>query len=322
MKKAVRKQVRDAIFLVVRKTLITFTIAMSLGFSSTIANAQDVTTDPSPVVEAEVTQTEQTTQTTTSNATVTGSDETKSSSSSRDAKPEAPAAPEAKAETTSDESLVAEKPEVDPSSQIKDQLSSSKLSSKDEKSADKDKANKSEDKSEVSDNSSSLSSKKDEKKPAEITQTADEANKSQQASSNPALRVAGVIAGIVGVLGLIGGGIFWALQQNLINIPGLPNPFAPKPAPAPAPAPAPQPAPAPAPAQQPAPAQNQPARQAQAQAQPVRHQAPAPAASGKRYKNCRAVWNELGRPIRSNEPGYGRHLDRDGDGVGCERRPR
>lgn len=316
MKKAVRKQVRDANFFVVRKTLITFTIAMSLGFSSTIANAQDVTTDPSPVVEAEVTQTEQTTQNTTSDATVTGSDEAKSSSSSQETKPEAPAAPEAEAETTSDEGLVAEKPEVDPSSQIKDQLSSSKLSSKDEKSADKDKATKTEDKSEISDNSSSLSSKKDEKKPAGITQTADEANKSQQASSNPALRVAGVIAGIVGVLGLIGGGIFWALQQNLINIPGLPNPFAPKPAPAPAPAPAPQPAPAPAPAQ------NQPARQAQAQAQPVRHQAPAPAASGKRYKNCRAVWNELGRPIRSNEPGYGRHLDRDGDGVGCERRPR
>lgn len=316
MKKAVRKQVRDANFFVVRKTLITFTIAMSLGFSSTIANAQDVTTDPSPVVEAEVTQTEQTTQNTTSDATVTGSDEAKSSSSSQETKPEAPAASEAEAETTSDEGLVAEKPEVDPSSQIKDQLSSSKLSSKDEKSADKDKATKTEDKSEISDNSSSLSSKKDEKKPAGITQTADEANKSQQASSNPALRVAGVIAGIVGVLGLIGGGIFWALQQNLINIPGLPNPFAPKPAPAPAPAPAPQPAPAPAPAQ------NQPARQAQAQAQPVRHQAPAPAASGKRYKNCRAVWNELGRPIRSNEPGYGRHLDRDGDGVGCERRPR
>jgi len=316
MKKAVRKQVRNANFLVVRKTLITFTIAMSLGFSSTIANAQDTTTDPSPVVEAEVTQTEQTTQNTTSDATVTGSDEAKSSSSSQETKPEAPAASEAEAETTSDEGLVAEKPEVDPSSQIKDQLSSSKLSSKDEKSADKDKADKTEDKSEISDNSSSLSSKKDEKKPAGITQTADEANKSQQASSNPALRVAGVIAGIVGVLGLIGGGIFWALQQNLINIPGLPNPFAPKPAPAPAPAPAPQPAPAPAPAQ------NQPARQAQAQAQPVRHQAPAPAASGKRYKNCRAVWNELGRPIRSNEPGYGRHLDRDGDGVGCERRPR
>ena len=313
MKKAVRKHVRDANFFVVRKTLITFTIAMSLGFSSTIANAQDVTTDPSPVVEAEVTQTEQTTQNTTSDATVTGSDEAKSSSSSQETKPEAPAAPEAEAETTSDEGLVAEKPEVDPSSQIKDQLSSSKLSSKDEKSADKTEE-KSEDKSEISDNSSSLSSKKDEKKPAGITQTADEANKSQQASSNPALRVAGVIAGIVGVLGLIGGGIFWALQQNLINIPGLPNPFAPKPAPAPAPAP--QPAPAPAPAQ------NQPARQVQAQAQPVRHQTPAPAASGKRYKNCRAVWNELGRPIRSNEPGYGRHLDRDGDGVGCERRPR
>ena len=316
MKKAVRKQVRDANFFVVRKTLITFTIAMSLGFSSTIANAQDTTTDLSPVVEAEVTQTEQTTQNTTSDATETGSDEAKSSSSSQETKPEAPAASEAEAETTSDEGLVAEKPEVDPSSQIKDQLSSSKLSSKDEKSADKDKADKTEDKSEISDNSSSLSSKKDEKKPTGITQTADEANKSQQASSNPALRVAGIIAGIVGVLGLIGGGIFWTLQQNLINIPGLPNPFAPKPAPAPAPAPAPQPAPAPAPAQ------NQPARQAQAQAQPVRHQTPAPAASGKRYKNCRAVWNELGRPIRSNEPGYGRHLDRDGDGVGCERKPR
>ena len=278
MKKAVRKQVRDANFLVVRKTLITFTIAMSLGFSSTIANAQDVTTDPSPVVEAEVIQTEQTTQTTTSDATVTGSDEAKSSSSSRDAKPEAPAAPEAEAETTSDEGLVAEKPEVDPSSQIKDQLSSSKLSSKDEKSADKTEE-KSEDKSEISDNSSSLSSKKDEKKPAGITQTADEANKSQQASSNPALRVAGVIAGIVGVLGLIGGGIFWALQQNLINIPGLPG----LPNPNPAPAPAPQ---------------------------------------GKYYPNCKAVWDELGRPIRNGEPGYGRHLDHDGDGVGCEQRPR
>ena len=110
MKKAVRKQVHDANFFVVRKTLITFTIAMSLGFSSTIANAQDATTDPSPVVEAEVTQTEQTTQNTTSDATVTGSDEAKSSSSSQETKPEAPAAPEAEAETTSDEGLVAEKP--------------------------------------------------------------------------------------------------------------------------------------------------------------------------------------------------------------------
>ena len=263
-----------------RKTLITFTIAMSLGFSSTIANAQDTTTtDLSPVVEAEVTQTEQTTQNTTSDATVTGSDEAKSSSSSQETKPEAPAASEAEAETTSDEGLVAEKPEVDPGSQIKDQLSSSKLSSKDEKSADKDKATKTEDKSEISDNSSSLSSKKDEKKPAGITQTADEANKSQQASSNPALRVAGVIAGIVGVLGLIGGGIFWALQQNLINIPGLPG----LPNPNPAPAPAPQ---------------------------------------GKYYPNCKAVWDELGRPIRNGEPGYDRNLDHDGDGVGCEQRPR
>lgn len=65
----------------------------------------------------------------------------------------------------------------------------------------------------------------------------------------------GIIAAIAAVLGLVGGGIFWAIQQNLIpniqlpNIPGLPtnipNPFAP-PAPAPAPAPTSSAAPAPA----------------------------------------------------------------------------
>ncbi|GHF48911.1 excalibur calcium-binding domain-containing protein [Streptomyces sp. NRRL_ISP-5395] len=36
------------------------------------------------------------------------------------------------------------------------------------------------------------------------------------------------------------------------------------------------------------------------------------------YKNCDAVRAAGVAPIRSGQPGYGRHLDRDGDGVGCE----
>lgn len=40
------------------------------------------------------------------------------------------------------------------------------------------------------------------------------------------------------------------------------------------------------------------------------------------YKNCTAVWDAIGRPIHRGEPGYHSRLDRDGDGVGCESRPR
>ncbi|MFF0448178.1 excalibur calcium-binding domain-containing protein [Streptomyces sp. NPDC004609] len=36
------------------------------------------------------------------------------------------------------------------------------------------------------------------------------------------------------------------------------------------------------------------------------------------YKNCTAVRAAGADPIRSGDPGYGRHLDRDGDGVACE----
>lgn len=36
------------------------------------------------------------------------------------------------------------------------------------------------------------------------------------------------------------------------------------------------------------------------------------------YKNCTAVRNAGADPIHRGDPGYGRHLDRDGDGVGCE----
>ncbi len=36
------------------------------------------------------------------------------------------------------------------------------------------------------------------------------------------------------------------------------------------------------------------------------------------FENCTAVRNAGAAPIRSGDPGYGRHLDRDGDGIGCE----
>jgi hypothetical protein len=40
-----------------------------------------------------------------------------------------------------------------------------------------------------------------------------------------------------------------------------------------------------------------------------------PAAS---FANCAAARAAGAAPVRLGEPGYGRHLDRDGDGVGCE----
>ena len=36
------------------------------------------------------------------------------------------------------------------------------------------------------------------------------------------------------------------------------------------------------------------------------------------YANCAAVRAAGAAPIHAGEPGYGRHLDRDGDGIGCE----
>jgi hypothetical protein len=36
------------------------------------------------------------------------------------------------------------------------------------------------------------------------------------------------------------------------------------------------------------------------------------------YENCTAVRNAGAAPIHSGDPGYASHLDRDGDGVGCE----
>jgi len=36
------------------------------------------------------------------------------------------------------------------------------------------------------------------------------------------------------------------------------------------------------------------------------------------YKNCTAARAAGAAPVHRGDPGYGRHLDRDGDGVGCE----
>lgn len=41
--------------------------------------------------------------------------------------------------------------------------------------------------------------------------------------------------------------------------------------------------------------------------------------SGRReFANCSQARAAGAAPVREGDPGYGRHLDRDGDGVGCE----
>lgn len=67
-------------------------------------------------------------------------------------------------------------------------------------------------------------------------------------------------------------------------------------------------------AQEPVPfaAPQQAAPEAQAPAAP----APQPAAAY--FDNCTAARNAGAAPVYAGDPGYGRHLDRDGDGVGCE----
>ena len=42
------------------------------------------------------------------------------------------------------------------------------------------------------------------------------------------------------------------------------------------------------------------------------------AASDVYFQNCSAARAAGASPVRVGDPGYGRHLDRDGDGVGCE----
>ena len=43
----------------------------------------------------------------------------------------------------------------------------------------------------------------------------------------------------------------------------------------------------------------------------------APPAGGA-YANCAAARAAGAAPVRRGDPGYGPHLDRDGDGIGCE----
>lgn len=56
-----------------------------------------------------------------------------------------------------------------------------------------------------------------------------------------------------------------------------------------------------------------------APSQPVQSRSSAYGGSaGGAYRNCSAARAAGAAPVYSNEPGYGRHLDRDGDGIGCE----
>lgn len=40
--------------------------------------------------------------------------------------------------------------------------------------------------------------------------------------------------------------------------------------------------------------------------------------SNREFANCAQARSAGAAPVRAGDPGYGRHLDRDGDGVGCE----
>lgn len=127
--------------------------------------------------------------------------------------------------------------------------------------------------------------------------------------------VIGAIVGSLAVGALIAAGVNWAVQSRLIPnpLPGLiPNPPAP-------------PAPAKKAPAKPAPAKKVPVKKAPKPAptkKPVAAK-PAPArAQNVYYQNCKDVWNRLGRPIYQRDAGFSSRFDRDGDGVGCEKRPR
>ncbi|MFB7512584.1 excalibur calcium-binding domain-containing protein [Streptomyces sp. NPDC056144] len=99
--------------------------------------------------------------------------------------------------------------------------------------------------------------------------------------------------------------------------PGVPCPASTKellhkPTPKPTPTPTPKSTPAPEPTPKPVPKTTPP---------PARTAAPEPTEDSPAdvyYRNCTAVRAAGADPIHAGEPGYGRHLDRDGDGVACE----
>jgi Excalibur calcium-binding domain/Protein of unknown function (DUF1524) len=105
-----------------------------------------------------------------------------------------------------------------------------------------------------------------------------------------------------------------AISRILATCPDQPavtSAFAPEPKPvvtsepAKSEAPAPKPEPAPAKAEpKPEPAKPKPA--------------PEPAPVDVYYKNCTAAREAGAAPVYRGDPGYAKHLDRDGDGIGCE----
>ncbi|WP_327255614.1 excalibur calcium-binding domain-containing protein [Streptomyces sp. NBC_01244] len=53
--------------------------------------------------------------------------------------------------------------------------------------------------------------------------------------------------------------------------------------------------------------------------QPKSSPTPAPGPRDVHYKNCTEAKAAGAAPIRRGEPGYGKHLDRDGDGIACDK---
>ncbi len=51
---------------------------------------------------------------------------------------------------------------------------------------------------------------------------------------------------------------------------------------------------------------------------PTRYDAPAKPRAGRAFANCSEARAAGAAPVRRGDPGYGPHLDRDDDGVGCE----
>ena len=55
-----------------------------------------------------------------------------------------------------------------------------------------------------------------------------------------------------------------------------------------------------------------------AQAAPAKRYGAMTSSSGRAFANCSEARAAGAAPVRAGDPGYGRHLDRDGDGIGCE----
>lgn len=51
---------------------------------------------------------------------------------------------------------------------------------------------------------------------------------------------------------------------------------------------------------------------------PARARGYAPASGSGAYRNCTQARAAGAAPVRRGDPGYGPHLDRDNDGIGCE----